>query len=123
MQRQRCIRVLAAIIEAYVFNLILLANQGDSPWQPKRSLRVATAFCYNYYVQLVATRRNWMRVANLNLAKGGEAGRAIGCRVSQGGPITASTSLLLYSLLHDQLHPPFSKRCEILNLVRASNLA
>ena len=35
----------------------------------KRSLRVATAVRYNYYVQLAATRRNWMRVATANLAK------------------------------------------------------
>jgi hypothetical protein len=39
------------------FDLILLANQGDSPGQPKRSLRVATAVRYNCYVQLVATKR------------------------------------------------------------------
>ena len=64
--------------------MILLANRGDSPWQPKKSLRAATAVRYNYYVQLVATRRNWMRGANLNLAKGGgEAGRATGCTVRQ----------------------------------------
>jgi len=51
--------------KVYVFNLILLANQRDSLGQPKGSLRVATAVRYNYYVQLVATRRNWMRVPNL----------------------------------------------------------
>ena len=54
-----------------VFALILLANQGDSPGQPKRSLRAATAVRYNYDVQLVATRRNSIRVPNLQLAKGG----------------------------------------------------
>jgi hypothetical protein len=32
----------------YVFSVILLANQGDSPRQPKRSLRAATAVRYNY---------------------------------------------------------------------------
>jgi len=31
----------------------------------KRSLRVAIAVRYNYYIQLVAIRRDWMRVANL----------------------------------------------------------
>ena len=51
--------------EAYVFNLILLADQDVSPGQPKRSLRVATAVHYRYYVQLVAIKRGWMRVANL----------------------------------------------------------
>ena len=40
--------------EAYIkqvlncFDLILLANQGDSPGQPKRSLPAATAIRYNY---------------------------------------------------------------------------
>jgi hypothetical protein len=33
------------------FDLILLANQNNSPGQPKESLRVATAVRYNYYVQ------------------------------------------------------------------------
>ena len=41
--------------EAYVFNLIL-ANQGDSLGQPKRSLRAATTVRYNYYIQLVINR-------------------------------------------------------------------
>ena len=46
--------------------------QFDSPGQPrrfpgqlKRSLRVAIAIRYNYYVQLVAIRRDWMRESNL----------------------------------------------------------
>ena len=57
--------------EAYVrqvlncFDLILLANKNNSPGQPKRSLRAATAVRYNYYVQLVAIERDWMRVPNL----------------------------------------------------------
>jgi hypothetical protein len=51
--------------EAYVFNLIPPANQGVSPGQPKRSLRMATAVRYRYYVQLVAIKRGWLRVANL----------------------------------------------------------
>src|SRR6266571_9153362 len=48
--------------EAYVgqvlscFDLILLANQNNSPGQPKESLHVATAIHYNYYVQLVAIK-------------------------------------------------------------------
>ena len=42
--------------------MILPANQRDSPGQPKRSLRVATGVRYGYYVQLVATKRDWMRV-------------------------------------------------------------
>ena len=38
--------------------------------------------CFNYYVQLVAIKRNWMPVPNLQLAKGGgEAGRGTGCMV------------------------------------------
>ena len=47
----------AYVEEAYVrqvlsyFDLILLANQGDSPGQPKRTLRVATAVRYNCYIQ------------------------------------------------------------------------
>ena len=70
--------------EAHVFNLILLANQSDSLWQPKRSLRIATAVRYSYYVQLVAIRRDWMRVPNLKSRSarqrgGGEAGRAHHC--------------------------------------------
>jgi hypothetical protein len=45
---------------------------------------------YNYYVQLVATKRNWMRVTNLNLAKKrGEAGRATGC--SHTSPATSAS--------------------------------
>ena len=40
--------------EAYVFNLILPANQGDSPGQPERSLRTGTCVRYNYHIQLVA---------------------------------------------------------------------
>ena len=43
----------------------------DSPGQPKRSMRVATAVRYNYYVQWVIIERNWMRVANSNFARGG----------------------------------------------------
>ena len=39
--------------EAYV-NLILPANQGDSPGQPERSLRTGTCVRYNYHIQLVA---------------------------------------------------------------------
>src|SRR6266566_9295293 len=52
----------AYVEEAYVrqvlscFDLILLANQNNSPGQPKESLRVATAVRYNYYVQLVAIK-------------------------------------------------------------------
>ena len=38
------------------FDLILLANQNNSPGQPKESLRVATAARYNYCVQLVAIK-------------------------------------------------------------------
>jgi hypothetical protein len=44
--------------------LILPANQGDSPGQPKRPLRVATGIRYNYYVQLVAFKRGRMRVSH-----------------------------------------------------------
>jgi len=85
LQRQRCIRVLA---EAWAKDrkrkrilrkralrkrtsgklwvaLILLANQNNSLGQPKESLRVATAIRYNYYIQLVATKRDWMRIPNL----------------------------------------------------------
>ena len=46
----------AYVEEAYVrqvlscFDLILLANQNNSPGQPKETLRVATAVRYNYYV-------------------------------------------------------------------------
>jgi hypothetical protein len=45
---------------------------------------VATTIRYNYCVQLVAVRRDWMRVANLKSRsarqRGGEAGRANECR-------------------------------------------
>ena len=65
----------------YVFNLILLANERDSPGQPKRPLRVATAVRYNCYVQLVATKRDWMRVPNLKFwsprQRGGWKHRAV----------------------------------------------
>ena len=47
------------------FDLIPLANQNNSPGQPKQSLRAAIAIHYNCHVQLVATRRGRMRVANL----------------------------------------------------------
>ena len=56
----------------FIASICFLANQSDSPGQPKRPLRAATAVSYNYYVQLVAIERNWMRVANLNVAKGGK---------------------------------------------------
>ena len=52
----------AYVEKAYVrqvlscFDLILLANQNNSPGQPKVSLRGATAVRYNYYVQLVAIK-------------------------------------------------------------------
>ena len=68
--------------EAYVrqvlscFNLILLANQNNSPGQPKGSLRIATAIRYNYHVQLVATKRGRMRVADLKFW----SARQRGCR-------------------------------------------
>ena len=52
-------------------------------WSPEtKFLQSSIWLRYNYYVQLVATRRNWMRVTDLNLAKGGgavEAGRAVDC--------------------------------------------
>ena len=60
--------------EAYVFNLTLLANQGDSPRQRKRSLLAATCVRYNYYVQLVATKRDWMRVPNLKFQSAHQKG-------------------------------------------------
>ena len=47
------------------FNSNSLANRGDSLGQPKRSLRVAIAIRYNYYIQLVAIRRDWIRVLNV----------------------------------------------------------
>src|SRR6266567_7308668 len=56
-QEQKRQKAEAYIKEAYVrqalscFNLILPANQNDSPGQPKESLRVVTAVRYNYYVQ------------------------------------------------------------------------
>ena len=63
--------------EAYVrqvlrcFDLILLANQGGSPGQPKRSLRVAR---YNCYVQLVATKRDRIRELNLKFQSARQRG-------------------------------------------------
>ena len=36
-----------------------------------RFLQPSIRLRFNYYVQLVAIRRNWMRVPNLQLAKGG----------------------------------------------------
>ena len=64
---------------------IILANQGDSPGQPKRSLHAATAIRYNYSVQLVAIKarldaRTEFEILE-HLLKGGEAGRAHHCRV------------------------------------------
>ena len=58
---------------------MLLANQGDSLGQLKKALHAAIAIRYNYYVQLVVIERNWTRVANLNVTRRGEAGRANGC--------------------------------------------
>src|SRR6266704_2497890 len=60
---------------------IPLANQNNSPGQPKWSLRAAT--CVRY-IQLVATKRDWMRVPNVKFwstAEGGgvEAGRKQSC--------------------------------------------
>jgi len=49
--------------------------------QPGRSLRAGIGARYSYYVQLVATKRDWMPVANLkSRQRGGEAGRAQSCR-------------------------------------------
>ena len=45
-------------------------GRGGRPLETK-FLQPSIWLRYNYYVQLVATRRNWMRVTNLNLAKGG----------------------------------------------------
>jgi hypothetical protein len=41
-------------------------------------MRAATAVRYNYFVQLVAIKRNWMHVTNLNLLEGVEASHAHG---------------------------------------------
>ena len=42
-------------------------------------MRTATAVRYNYYVQLVAVKRNWMCITNLNFARRGvEASHAHG---------------------------------------------
>ena len=66
LQRQRCIRVgkKGKKEEAYVrqvlnrFNSTPEIPRGDnSQGNQKRSLRAAIAVCYNYYVQLVATKR------------------------------------------------------------------
>ena len=39
---------------ACVLSLVPPANQGDSPGQPKRSLRAGTCVRFNFYIQLVA---------------------------------------------------------------------
>ena len=49
------------------FDLIIRANQNNSPGQPKEPLCVSTAVRYNYYVQSVAIERDWMRVPNLKI--------------------------------------------------------
>ena len=59
--------------EAYVFNLIPLANQGESPGQPKRSLRVATTVRFN------SNERAEFEISQRSLKGGGEAGRAHHC--------------------------------------------
>ena len=59
MLRKRTSQVLSCFV------LIPLANQNNSPGQPKSSLRTAIAVRYNCYVQLVATKRGRMRVPNL----------------------------------------------------------
>ena len=53
-------------------------------WEAE-SLQPSIRLRYNYYVQLVATRRDWMRVPNLKFwsprqRRGGEASRAIDCK-------------------------------------------
>src|SRR6266576_2955698 len=53
---------------------IPLANQNNSPGQPKWSLHAATCVRYNYYVQLVATKRDWMRVPNVKFWSTAEGG-------------------------------------------------
>ena len=86
----------AYVEEAYIrqvlscFDLILLANQGNSPGQPKRSLRVATAIRYNYYVRLVATKarldaRTEFEILGALAKGGGEAGRAQSCEGGEAG--------------------------------------
>ena len=59
----------AYVKEAHVRQVLTipLANQNNSPGQPKWSLRAAIAIRYNCHVQLVANRRGRMRVANLKL--------------------------------------------------------
>jgi len=46
-------------------------------------LRAGIGARYSYYVQLVATKRDWMPVANLkSRQRGGEAGRAQSCSIA-----------------------------------------
>jgi hypothetical protein len=54
----------------------------------RRFLQPSIQLRYNYYVQLVATKRDWMRVPNLKSRsarqRGGEAGRAHHCSCTRG---------------------------------------
>jgi hypothetical protein len=75
---------------AFITNV---ANQDNSPGQPKRFLCAATAVRYNYYIQLVVIKRNWVPVANLNLDK---AGRAPSC-----GAAAASLGRSQFSNYHE----------------------
>src|ERR1700733_1720095 len=49
--------------------------QGNQKW----SLRAGTCVRYNYYVQLVATKRDWMRVPNVK-SRSARQRHAIDCR-------------------------------------------
>src|SRR6266566_7036800 len=75
---------------------IPLANQNDSPGQPKWSLRAATCVRYNYYVQLVATKRDWMRVPNVKFWSTAERG---GWKLVVNKAVTIILSLIIALLL------------------------
>ena len=63
-----------------VLNCFNLIHQGNQ-------IVLTCSFSYNYYVQLVAIKRDWMRVPNLksySARQRGEAGHAIECKLPVG---------------------------------------
>ena len=79
-------------VEEGQLRIALSSLEAPSPLKA-RFLQLSIGVRYNYYVQLVAIKRNWMRVANLNFARGGgEAGHAHSC--SEAVCLAAKTLLL-----------------------------
>jgi hypothetical protein len=70
----------------YLTKITTLRRKADR--EQLKFLQPSIRLRYNYYVQLVAIRRDWMRVANLkSRQRGVEAGRAQSCNINRKNPL------------------------------------